>query len=146
MPFRLRIPASLYDQMAEHAVSEVPNECCGLIAGRCEASVTESPGMPTFLAVRILPLANEAASPVEFLSEPRSMFEAVREMQRAGLDILAVYHSHPTSEPVPSRKDLDRNYSPDVQNLILSLKTRPPVTRAWWLQAEDFQEAQWEIC
>ena len=25
------------------------------------------------------------------------------------LDLLAVYHSHPTSEPVPSRRDVDEN-------------------------------------
>jgi [CysO sulfur-carrier protein]-S-L-cysteine hydrolase len=145
MPFRLRIPANLYSRMVEHAVSEIPNECCGLIAGRRDASVAESSEIPTFLAVGVFPLVNEAASPVEFLSEPRSMFEAVREMQRANLDLLAVYHSHPSSEPVPSRKDLDRNYSPEVQNLIISLKTDPPVTRAWWLDVENYQEARWEL-
>jgi proteasome lid subunit RPN8/RPN11 len=145
MPFRLRIPRSLYDQIAAHAASEFPNECCGLIAGRRDDSVGNSPHLPGALAVRIFPLINEAASPVEYLSEPRSMFEAVREMQRLGLDILAVYHSHPASEPVPSRKDLDRNYSPDVQNLIISLKSQPPVARAWWLEAESYHEAVWEL-
>jgi [CysO sulfur-carrier protein]-S-L-cysteine hydrolase len=144
MPFRLRIPANLYNRMVEHAVSEIPNECCGLLAGCRDAPAAESSEMPTLLAVRVYPLVNEAASPVEFLSEPRSMFQAVREMRQAGLDILAVYHSHPSSEPVPSRKDLDRNYDKNVQNLIISLKNHPPVIRAWWLD-EEYQEAQWEL-
>jgi [CysO sulfur-carrier protein]-S-L-cysteine hydrolase len=101
--------------------------------------------MPAFSAVRTFRLKNEANSPVEFISEPRSMFDAVREMQKLGLDILAVYHSHPTSDPVPSRKDLDCNYSSEVQNLIISLKMQHPVIRAWWLNADGYREADWEI-
>jgi len=89
-------------------------------------------------------IVNAAASPVEYLSDPQSMFAAVREMRRLGTDILAVYHSHPTSDPVPSHKDLDRNYSSDVVSLIISLKSGAPVVRAWWLTANGYHEAHWE--
>jgi hypothetical protein len=40
------------------------------------------------------------------------MFGAERDRRRCGLDVLAVYSSRPISEPVPSRTDLERNYSP----------------------------------
>jgi proteasome lid subunit RPN8/RPN11 len=73
------------------------------------------------------------------------MFEAVRDMRRQGIDILAIYHSHPTSAPVPSRTDMERNYSPDVVNLIISLKNKAPETRAWWLTEKDFHEADWRL-
>jgi proteasome lid subunit RPN8/RPN11 len=90
------------------------------------------------------PLVNALASPTAYESEPRSMFTAVRDMQRLGIDILAVYHSHPTSEPVPSRSDLVRNYSTDVVNLIISLKDNHLWMRGWWLTADGFREAAWE--
>jgi proteasome lid subunit RPN8/RPN11 len=72
------------------------------------------------------------------------MFQAIRETQKLGLEILAVYHSHPTSEAVPSRKDLERSYSTEVQNLIISLKN-DPVVRAWWLDADGYRGADWEL-
>jgi proteasome lid subunit RPN8/RPN11 len=90
------------------------------------------------------PLGNAAASPREYLSDPHSMFAAVRDMRQQDLEVLAVYHSHPTSDAVPSRTDLERNYSPDVVNFIISLKTTPPQVRGWWLTDRDYREANWE--
>jgi proteasome lid subunit RPN8/RPN11 len=91
------------------------------------------------------PLVNAAASPVEYLSDEQSMFAADKDRRRRGLEWLAVYHSHPTSDPVPSRKDRERNYSPDVMNLIVSLRGPTPVVRAWWLTATEAREATWEF-
>jgi proteasome lid subunit RPN8/RPN11 len=145
MPFRLRISRSLYDQITSHAVSECPNECCGLVAGRRKPEACDASEVPVFWGARIFPLVNAAASPVEYLSEPRSMFEAVREMQKLELDVLAVYHSHPLSDPVPSRTDLERNYSAEVQNLIISLKLPSPFMRAWWLDENGFRQALCEV-
>jgi len=90
-------------------------------------------------------LVNAAASPTEFLSDARGMFEAVREMRRQNIDILAVYHSHPTSAPIPSRTDRERNYSSEVVNFIISLHDEKPTARAWWLTEKDFHEADWRL-
>ena len=119
-------------------MAERPAECCGLLAGAMPADGTAR-------VVCRYPLINSLASPREYLSDPRSMFEAVRDMRSRDLEILAVYHSHPTSPPIPSRTDLERNYSPDVINFIISVSTTPPETRAWWLTANGYQAAQWEI-
>ena len=136
-PFRLLVPRRIYDALLEQARAEFPNECCGLLAGRIEGDAA--------LALRHYPLVNALASPVEYESEPRSMFRAVKDMRQHGTDVVGVYHSHPTSEPVPSRKDLQRSYSPDVVNLIISLRTGGPAVRAWWLDADGYREAAWEI-
>ncbi|HZU35106.1 MAG TPA: M67 family metallopeptidase [Gemmataceae bacterium] len=141
MPFCLRLPRRLYEAMLEQALAECPNECCGLLAGRFH---DEPSGARIGLVVERYPLVNALASPVEFESEPRSMFEAEREMRRRGLEILAVYHSHPTSAAVPSHKDRARNYSPDIVNLIISFAGPQPMMRGWWLTAESQQEAAWE--
>src|SRR5262245_49369171 len=113
MPFRLILPQMLYRDMVAHAVEERPHECCGLLAGR----VVDGIGR----AARIYRLVNALESPVEYESEPRSMLAAMRDMIAAGLDVVAVYHSHPTSRPIPSAKDRERNYSEDVVNLIVGL-------------------------
>ena len=73
------------------------------------------------------------------------MFAAIRAMLQRGLVELAVYHSHPTSAPVPSRTDLERNYSPEVVNVIISLAGEAPSVRAWWLTDTDYREAEWEV-
>lgn len=123
--------------MLEQAWAELPNECCGLLAGRVEEGIGR--------VVRRYPLPNEAASPVEFVGEARAQFAAHKDMRERGTDVLAVYHSHPTSAAVPSRTDLARNYSDDVMNLIISLAGAEPVVRAWWLTSSDYREAEWAI-
>jgi proteasome lid subunit RPN8/RPN11 len=144
-PFRLLLPRQVYDEMVAHAVAELPNECCGLLAGPLgPACGSDDEAPPVGCVVRRYPLVNVASSPVEYLSDPQSMFAAVRDMRRLGTDILAVYHSHPTSDPVPSRKDLERNYSPDIVNLIISLKSGEPVMRGWWLTQDGYEQAEWE--
>src|SRR5262249_17493913 len=86
------------------------------------------------------PLVNELASPTEYNAEPRGLFQAHRDMRDRGLEVLAVYHSHPTSPPVPSRKDRECNSSEDVVSVIISLTTSPPAVRAWWLTADAHRE------
>ncbi len=134
----LSIPRSVYEGMVWHALAEAPLECCGLLAG-----IVRSDGIGE---VRLrYPLLNAAASPIEFESEPASHFSADRDIRRQGLEVLAIYHSHPTSEPVPSCKDRERSWSAEVVNLILSLITKPPTVRGWWLSAETYREAEWAI-
>src|SRR6516162_1875504 len=79
--FRLRMPAAIYEAMLAHARAELPNECCGLLAGQIEES-----GALADVSQRY-PLVNELKSPTEFLSEPYSMFAAVKEMHREGIEI-----------------------------------------------------------
>jgi proteasome lid subunit RPN8/RPN11 len=129
--------------MVKHALAERPNECVGLLAGRRALADTGTPA-PICRAIKRYPLVNELDSPVEFLSSAESMFAADRDMYRQGLEILAVYHSHPTSAPVPSRKDRERGYSPDVVNFIISLQSTEPAMRGWWIREDGYQEADWE--
>lgn len=136
-PFCLRIPRLIYEELIAHALADRPNECCGLLAGE----VVEGNG-----EVRaIYPLVNERQSPTEFLSEPRSLFDAMKAIRADGTEVLAVYHSHPASPPVPSRRDLERNYSERVMNLIVGLAGPVPELRGWWLTVECFCEAEWSL-
>jgi [CysO sulfur-carrier protein]-S-L-cysteine hydrolase len=136
-PFRLLVPRPIYEAIIAHARHELPAECCGLLAGVIEDEV----GRVTMH----LPLVNALASPAEYESESRSLFAAHKTMRAAGAEVLAVYHSHPTSDPVPSRKDLDRNYSEGVVNFIIGLRRAEPDVRGWWLTADGAREAAWGV-
>jgi proteasome lid subunit RPN8/RPN11 len=137
-PFRLAIPHAILDAMLSHARTELPNECVGFLAGTIEDGV----GTVSLC----LPLVNEWASPTEFLTEARSLFAAYRAMRAAGVDVLAVYHSHPTSAAVPSRKDVERNtYGPDVAWVIVGLSDEEPDVRGWWLSETGYRAATFVV-
>jgi len=135
---RLLLPRPILAAMLAQAADERPNECCGLLGG------SPTPDGRALQVGSFHPLVNAAASPTAYESEPGGMFDAVRELRRTGLDVVAIYHSHPASPPIPSRTDLALNWSDRVMNLIISLQTAQPEVRGWWLTATDYCEADWE--
>jgi proteasome lid subunit RPN8/RPN11 len=91
-------------------------------------------------------LVNALESPVEYESEPRSMLRAMKAIDAAGLEVLAAYHSHPTSPPVPSRKDMERNpWEEWAAHVIISLAGEAPEVRVWWLGETEYREAEWAV-
>lgn len=142
-PFQLHVPQRIIDQILDHARSDFPLECCGLLAGHVE---TANPLQPIGRVAHCHPIVNAAANPEkEYLSEPRSLFNAVRAMRPLGHDILGIYHSHPVSDPIPSRTDCAQNFYPDAVHLIISLKDTDPLIRAWWITESHFHEADWQV-
>jgi|SRR5579872_2520280 len=135
---KLEIANSFLQGMIEHARMELPNECCGLLAGR----ISEGVGVVTArYAIR-----NDATSPKNYLSNARDMLDAFREMRKRGLELLAIYHSHPTSEPVPSSHDIEQNtYGESAVHVIVSRAGAQPEIRAWWLGETEYREAEWRV-
>ena len=121
-----------------HYQAALPNECCGLLAGTIDGAGLVADATDHY------PLRNELESPVEFLSNPADMFAAHKEMRRNGTEILAVYHSHPTTAPVPSVHDLARNWMPNVVQIIVGLSAGTVELRGWWLMESTYQPAQIE--
>ncbi len=80
--------------MLAHAREEDPRECVGLLLGG--GSVAE-------LA---LPLENVSQTPrTAYRADPRRLLKALRQADDAGLEVLAVYHSHPGGPALPSVRD-----------------------------------------
>lgn len=131
MPFRLQVPRGIYEDMIAHARAESPNECVGLLAGFPDGRVVER-----------YPLVNALADPRRFESDARSMFQAEKRRRERDLEFLAVYHSHPASPAVPSKTDLEFNYSEEVMSVIISLLEPEPVVKAYWLTARDYRDAE----
>lgn len=85
------VPADVRQALVEHALAERPNEACGLVAFR------------DGVAERYVPARNAAASPYRFELEapPEAWF-----LEDDGYE-LAVFHSHLSSPPRPSRTDVE---------------------------------------
>jgi proteasome lid subunit RPN8/RPN11 len=85
------VPDAIRAQLAEHADAEAPNEACGLVAFR------------DGVANRYLPGRNAADSPYRFELDldPETWF-----LEDEGYE-LAVFHSHVSSPPRPSRTDVE---------------------------------------
>jgi proteasome lid subunit RPN8/RPN11 len=85
------VPAEVRSALVEHAEAEAPNEACGLIVLR------------EGVAERYVAAENEAASPYRFelKADPEVWF-----LEDEGYE-LAVFHSHPSSPPRPSRTDVE---------------------------------------
>lgn len=136
MGFRLSLPERFYRAMVAQAQAELPNECCGLLGGTVVGGV----GRVTSL----YPLVNEAASPIEYRVNGYELLQKSKLMRQRGEDVLAIYHSHPTAPPVPSRKDLAEAYYGSSIYLIISLAGSEPEMRGWWLTETDYKAAEWD--
>jgi proteasome lid subunit RPN8/RPN11 len=91
----MKIPKAIHDEMPEHARAEVPNECCGLVGGKDGAAVT------------YYPATNAEASPFRYSIEPKELFEIPERIEREGLELAAIFHSHTKSEAYPSQTDIN---------------------------------------
>jgi proteasome lid subunit RPN8/RPN11 len=130
----MQLERNFYEQMVQQGLAEFPNECCGLIAG--------SDGR----AVKVFPMVNADASPVTYRLEPRQQLKVQDEMDEAGWDLMAIYHSHTHSEAYPSETDRKQAFYPDSYYLVLSLSDREnPVLRAFRIVDGEISEEELEI-
>jgi len=83
------VPDTIRTELRAHAADEAPNECCGLLVFRDGVAERYEPGR------------NALASPYRYELEidPSLWF-----LEDEGFE-LAVFHSHPETEPIPSRTD-----------------------------------------
>src|SRR4051794_8031348 len=91
----LRIARALLDELIAHALEDAPDECCGMVA----AADGE--------AVRVFRTRNALASPLRFQMDPQEQLRTVNEIEDAGLELGAIYHSHTRSAPEPSGTDIN---------------------------------------
>jgi proteasome lid subunit RPN8/RPN11 len=106
------IPQEILDGLAAHALRELPNEACGLLAGNGSAVVAH------------YPMANVDRSPEHFSLDPKEQFRVLREARSHGWQIVASYHSHPQTPARPSEEDIRLAFDPDTVYIILSLQER----------------------
>lgn len=129
----LILPHALLNEMLSHVSGLWPEEACGLIGGRDGQ------------AVRLYPVENVRHSPVAFEMEPLQQIKAMLAMEAEGLELIAIYHSHPNGPARPSATDVANAYYPDAVQLIISLADRArPSVRAFTIIDGAVTEVGWE--
>ena len=132
MPDSIRINAAVLRSLRAEAQRAPQHSCCGLLAGR-DGVIT-----------RAYPARNVASDPAtEYEIAPAELFQLMREIRSAGLQLLGIYHSHPHGANEPSRTDVQRAYYPDAAYFIISPlpETEQPV-RAFSIRDGSVAELQ----
>lgn len=120
--------------MLDHAKSEAPLECCGLLAGRNQT------------AERVYTMTNIEKSPVRYMIDPKEQFAAFKEMRADQIELLAIYHSHPHSAAYPSATDVRLAYYDEAVYLIVSLNPAGrPVVNGFRIVNQKITEEPFEV-
>jgi proteasome lid subunit RPN8/RPN11 len=119
----VRLNHSDYEAIVAHARAGLPNEACGLIAGKIDNDVKT--------IAKVYVLSNPDNSPEHFSIDPKEQLAAVKDMRSLALVPLGNFHSHPSTPARLSEEDIRLAYDPTASYLILSLAEEPPVLKAF---------------
>jgi proteasome lid subunit RPN8/RPN11 len=119
-------------QMIAHVSSHVPLEACGLLAGR------------TSKVEAVLEVTNQAQSEVRFVMDPIEQLNAFEWIESNGLDLIGIFHSHPTGPETVSPTDIaDAAYA--VVHVILARTNGAWHARGFWIENEKYNEVTLQV-
>jgi proteasome lid subunit RPN8/RPN11 len=111
--------------MRRHVARHAPEEACGLLAGI--GSHVE----------RVIGVPNSLHSPVRFRMEPRAQWRAFQRIEAEGLDLVGIYHSHPSGPDHPSPTDIAESMYPVVSIIWY------PADGAWTARGFSIESGKW---
>ena len=130
----LTLPKDYVDEMIAHAKEDVPNECCGIIAGKDGT------------ATKLYRAINAEASPYRYSVESKDLLRIYRDLDSNDWDVLVIYHSHTQTEAYPSPTDIRLAAWEDAYYVLVSLQDDDnPVVRAFRIQDGEVTEEELQI-
>ena len=105
----MRIKKEIIDNIIAHAKSGVPIEMCGYLASE-NGTISKH-----------YELTNVDQSEDHFTFDPKEQFATIKDARSSGLEVCAVYHSHPVTPARPSAEDIKLAYDPNISYVIISL-------------------------
>lgn len=118
--------------MIAHVESHAPLEACGLLAGK--NSTVES----------VLKVTNQAQSPVRYVMDPIEQLHAFEWIESNELDLLGIFHSHPTGPETVSPTDI-AEAAYDVVYIILSRVDGGWRARGFWIEDDTYREVALQV-
>lgn len=105
----IKIKNDVYNMIVQHAEKDSPIEACGYLAGKDN------------VVSKHYELTNIDNSSEHYSLDPKEQFQIIRNARSDGLEILAVYHSHPKTPARMSQEDIKLAYDPHISYVIISL-------------------------
>jgi proteasome lid subunit RPN8/RPN11 len=128
---KITLQKSDFDKMYEYALSERPNEACGLVAGSDDEDGTRH-------IEKVYLLTNIDHTNEHFTIDPKEQLRAIKDMRANNLKPLGNWHSHPESPSRPSEEDKQLANDSKASYLILSLMEEGnPVLNAFHVESVD---------
>jgi proteasome lid subunit RPN8/RPN11 len=90
---RISLTLTQIRELARIARDALPSESCALLLGHDDN------------VVKILPMRNTDESPVRFTIDPKELLNAYNLAESKGMQVIAIFHSHP-AKPWPSSTDI----------------------------------------
>jgi proteasome lid subunit RPN8/RPN11 len=125
---QLVVPHHLVDKIILHCKEVYPKEACGILAGKDR------------VVQKVYKMTNIEKSGVSYMMEPKEQFTVIKEMREQGLEMTAIYHSHPNSDAYPSPKDINLAFYEDSLYVIVSLIYKEPVVKAFEIKDKETKE------
>lgn len=131
----IKLKKTDYNKIIAHAQKELPDEACGLIAGKAENGDK--------IIQKVYLLTNTDHSNEHFSLDPKEQLMAVKDMRANGLVPLGNWHSHPESPSRPSEEDKRLAYDSKASYMILSLMDREnPVLNSFRIQGDSAEKEE----
>ncbi|MBW8038403.1 MAG: M67 family metallopeptidase [Planctomycetes bacterium] len=109
--------------MVAQARAEAPIEACGILAGSNNR------------VEKLYKMTNAEKRSDHFMMEPAEQFKVVKDIRSSGLEMLAIFHSHPATPTRPSAEDIRLALTLDVTYVIVSLENRDhPAVKGFLLE------------
>ena len=83
--------------LADKSKKERPNESCALLLG-----ITDN---EKIVVKEVFLTDNQDKSPVNFTISPEQLLQGYQKAEKNDLDVVAIFHSHPYSDPYPTATD-----------------------------------------
>ncbi len=109
----IQLPRTIVNKILAHAQQSAEYEICGFISQKDEN------------IFRSYPIENTAYEPAKFFRmDAKAQIDAMRAMRENNEKLFAIYHSHPSTDAYPSAIDIRDAQYPEVNFIIVSLKTK----------------------
>ncbi len=129
----MKIPTCIVEAIYAQAAQEAPIEACGYLAGENDNVSVH------------YPMTNIDRSAEHFSFDPKEQFAVIKQVREEGLDILAVYHSHPETPARPSQEDIRLAYDPTIVYVIASLAEDRRTIKAFRITNGDVEQEDLEV-
>ena len=128
----LKLTSEHWQIMQEHVAAQAPLEACGLLAGKLDSVET------------VLKMRNADQSPVRFHLDAQEQYNAFMWMETNGLDLVGIFHSHPSGPETVSATDI-AEAAYDVVNIIWSRTKEIWNAHGFWIENGQVTEVTLKV-